>query len=145
MPPIAFEQLHTSPDTYVGHTVILGGDILSTHNTEQQTFVEVLHKPLDRLEAPLTTNQSSGRFMARCNEYLDPAVYTKGREVTIAGRVLGTHTGMVGEIEYIYALISCIETHLWSRPNPAVYRSYHHHYPGYWRPYYHRRRYWHHR
>jgi Outer membrane lipoprotein Slp family len=40
--------------------------------------------------------------MALCEGYLDPAVYSKGRQVTLAGRVLGTRTDMVGEIMYVY-------------------------------------------
>jgi len=36
--------------------------------------------------------------MALCEGYLDPVVYSKGRQVTLAGRVLGARTDTVGEI-----------------------------------------------
>ena len=47
--------------------------------------------------------------MALCEGYLDPAVYSQGRQVTLAGRVLGTHTDTVGEITYVYPLLACLE------------------------------------
>lgn len=131
IPPIAFAQIRADPDTYVGRTVILGGDILSTQNVAQNTFVEVLQKPLGGSEAPQITDQTGGRFMALCDGYLDPAVYAKERRVTIAGRVIGTHTGTVGEVEYVYPLIACLETHLWPRSTSAAVYNYYPD-PGYW-------------
>lgn len=125
VPPIPFTQLRANSDAYLGRTVILGGEILSTQNMQQQTFVEVLQKPLDSSETPLLTDQTGGRFMARCDGYLDPAVYTNGRLITIAGRVIGTHKGKVGEVSYVYPLITCLEMHLFPYPTrTAGYRYY---------------------
>ncbi len=135
-PPIPFNQLRANPEAFMGRTVILGGDILETRNTEEQTFLEVLQKPLDRLETPKRTDQTAGRFMARCQGYLDPAVYAKDRQVTIAGRVLGRHTGQVGEAEYVYPLISCLEFHLWSRSTSFYDTRDPWYYPWYWHPFY---------
>lgn len=112
-PPIAFEALRKDPDAFAGRTVIFGGDILKTENTEQQTSIEILQKPLDRYETPKLTDQTAGRFIAKCETYLDPAVYDKGRQITIAGKVLGRIEGEVGEAAYLYPAISCIELHLW--------------------------------
>ena len=125
-PPIPFSKLRQNPDAFMGRTVIVGGDVLSTRNTVQQTFVEVLQKPLDTLEVPLLTDQTEGRFMARCDAYLEPALYDKGRQVTVAGRVLGSYSGKVGDATYVYPLISCLEIHLWPKlTGIAVYA------PGY--------------
>jgi outer membrane lipoprotein len=132
-PPVPFPQLRADPDAYVGRTVIFGGDILSTRNVEQKTFIEILQKPLDRSETPQVTDQSGGRFMALCDGYLDPAVYAEGRQITVAGRVIGTHTGKVGEIEYVYPLLACLETHLLPRPT-AVADYYYYPDPWYWYP-----------
>ena len=128
-PPIPFRDLHANPEAFTGRTVILGGEILNTQNTENHTFVEVLQKPLDRSDAPRFTDKTAGRFMARCDTYLDPAIYAKDRQVTIAGQVLGRHTGQVGETEYVYPLMSCIETHLW--PHTVAHSHY-----GYYDPFY---------
>jgi starvation-inducible outer membrane lipoprotein len=41
------------------------------------------------------------------------AAYTAGRMVTVAGRVLGTHTDTVGERDTVYPLLACVEIYLW--------------------------------
>jgi outer membrane lipoprotein len=140
-PPVPFAQLRANPEAYQDHTVILGGEILSTENLQEGTRLEVLQKSLNRSEAPVRTDDTGGRFMALCSDYLDPAVYSKGRRVTVAGRVLGSYTGKIGEVVYVYPLISCQETHLWPRA-VAVAPSYYYdgwYWPRYpsilWRPY----------
>jgi len=112
-PTISFEALRKEPDAFKGRTVILGGDILKTQNTQQRTSIEILQKPLDHYEAPLITDQTAGRFIAQCDRYLDPAIYDRGRQITVAGKVLGSYAGQVGESDYLYPLISCGEVHLW--------------------------------
>jgi outer membrane lipoprotein len=103
--------------------MVLGGDILSTHNLTEGTLLEVLQKLLDATDGPLDTDRTEGRCMALCEGYLDPAVYSEGRQVTLAGRVLGTRTGTVGEITYVYPLLACLEVYLWP-PMPDTRISY---------------------
>ena len=117
---ITFEQLRVMPEIFIGRLVIVGGDILRTTNVPGATLLEVLHKPLDSEDRPLETDRSEGRFMVRCDRYLDPVTYTAGRVVTVAGRVLGTYTDKVGEIDYVYPLLACVEIYL--RPQ-TVYIS----------------------
>lgn len=133
---IPFAALQANPDSYRGRTVILGGQIMQTQNTPEGTFMEVIHKPLDGDDRPIHTDYSEGRFMARCERYLDPAVYTKGRQITLGGRILGAQAGQIGEMPYTYPLVSCLEVHLWPRvvvveprygPYPWWYRD-----PWYW-------------
>lgn len=136
-PPIPFSELRQNPDAFRGRTVIVGGDILSTRNAPQQTFVEVLQKPLGALETPLMTDRTEGRFMVRCDTYLDPALYDRGRQVTVAGRVLGSFSGKVGDAQYVYPLISCIEIHLWPKlTSISVYEPGYYIHPWYWYPLY---------
>jgi outer membrane lipoprotein len=142
-PPISFAELRANPEAYKDRTVILGGEILQTSNLREGTRLEVLQKPLDRAEAPLRTDRTGGRFMALCDDYLDPAVYAPGRRITVAGRVLGTYQGKVGEVDYLYPLISCQEKYLWAPVTtvPPAYYGYPwwywapYGYPWYWRPY----------
>jgi outer membrane lipoprotein len=111
-PPVPFAELRTNPDALKGRTVILGGEILQTSNLRDGTRVEILQRPLSESETPKLTDNTGGRFMAFCTEYLDPAVYAPQRRITVAGQVLGSYVGKVGEVEYTYPLISCEETHL---------------------------------
>ena len=131
-PVVSFEALRRDPEAFKGRMVILGGDILKTHNTPQHTSIEILQKPLDRFEAPLITDQTAGRFIAQCDQYLDPAIYAPGRQITVAGKVLGGYTGQVGKADYLYPLISCAELHLWPR---VSYETMYPVYPYPWRYY----------
>lgn len=132
---LSLAQIRSAPETYRDRTVVLGGDILSTRNLAEGTLLEVLHKPLDAIERPTVTDQTEGRFMALCEGYLDPAIYSKGRQITLAGRVLGSRMDTVGEITYVYPLLSCLEVHLWP-PRSSVTYAYPPGYPyGYWWPY----------
>jgi outer membrane lipoprotein len=109
---------------------MLGGDIVSIRNLTEGTLLEMLQKPLDATDRPLDTDQTEGRFMALCDGHLDPAVYSKGRQVTLAGLVLGTRTDTVGEITYVYPLLACLEVYLWP-PMPDTRTLYPY---GYWWP-----------
>ena len=129
---LSLAQLRAAPDSYKGHIVMLGGDIVSTRNLTEVTLLEVLQKPRDATDRPLATDQTEGRFMALCEGYLDSAVYSKGRQVTLAGRVLGTRTDTVGEITYVYPLLACLEVHLWP-PMPDTRALYPY---DYWWPWY---------
>ncbi len=151
---VSFAQLLAKPEAYTERVVIFGGDILHTRNVEQGTYLEILQKPLDSSHQPQFTDHTGGRFMAWCAQYLDPAVYKADRQITIAGRVLGSHTGQVGEVEYRYPLLDCLEIHLWSQPVAYQYEPFYigqywepwyGWYPWYWRSYHfrHRRHYRH--
>jgi outer membrane lipoprotein len=137
---ISFTQLQANPEAYKDRTVILGGKILNTHNVKEGSLLEILQKPLDRYERPSLSDRTEGRFMVRCEKYLDPAIYKQDREMTVAGRVLGARKGLIGETEYTYPLISCVELHLWPEPlPPSPYGPYPWWYwdDPFWRPYYH--------
>src|SRR5215510_11876625 len=101
-PSVSFAELRTNPEALKGRTVILGGEILQTTNLRDGTRIEVLQRPLSESETPKLTDTSGGRFMAFCKEYLDPAIYAQQRRITVAGQVLGTFSGKVGEVDYPY-------------------------------------------
>jgi outer membrane lipoprotein len=104
--------LFKTPEQYTGKTVILGGTIISAKNTDQGTYVEVLQKPLDYRGRPEDTDVSYGRFIIYHQEYLDAAIYSTGKDITVAGTVLGTMLHPLGEMQYPYLLIMAREIHL---------------------------------
>ena len=81
---------------------------MSTRNLTEGTLLEVLQKPLDATDRPLDTDRTEGRFMALYEGYLDPAVYSKGRQVTLAERVLGTRTDTVDWGDYVRLSPTCL-------------------------------------
>jgi outer membrane lipoprotein len=106
------EMLFKNPEAYKGKTVILGGIIISTRNSEEGTHIEVLQTPLDSRGRPKDTDYSYGRFIFFYEEYLDAAIFSKGKAVTVGGKVFGKTTRPLGDIEYTYPLIYAREVHI---------------------------------
>lgn len=104
--------LFRDPDAYRGRAVILGGIIISSMNTDDGTYIEVLQKPLNNQGRPREADESYGRFLVFSGEYLETAIYSRGREVTVAGQVMGKRVRPLGESQYSYLLIKGIELHL---------------------------------
>lgn len=100
------------PDAYKGRFIILGGIIASSVNTEEGAYIEVVQKPLDYRGMPEDTDISHGRFIILYEGYLDTAIYSQGREVTVAGEVIGKKIRPLGQIQYQYLLIKSRELHL---------------------------------
>ncbi len=138
-PTLTFDEVWRDPDRYRNQMVIWSGIIIKSENTKEGTLLEVLQKPADFIGRPIDIDKSYGRFLALYPEYLDTAIYSKGREVTIAGRVLEKRLLPLGEIEYAYPLILIKEIHLWRQirderwGHPCWW-----YYPHWWRyPYWH--------
>ena len=116
---IGVEQLRADPSSFTGR-VILGGEILTTLPKPGSTDIEILSRPLDRGDAPERTDVSQGRFLARTPEFLDPAIYARGRRITVLGTVAGSEERMVGDRPYTYPLVEALRIKLWPREGPWV-------------------------
>lgn len=104
--------LFKEPEACKGKTVILGGVIVSSLNTDEGTYIEVLQKPLNYRGKPEDSDISHGRFIIFHEAYLDTAIYSGGKEITVAGEVIGKRLRPLGEIQYQYPLIKSKELHL---------------------------------
>jgi outer membrane lipoprotein len=62
---------------------------------------------------PSDVKKTEGRFIFNSSNYLDPQVYKKGRQVTVAGKVIGEESRPVGEMNYRYPVIQSQEVYLW--------------------------------
>ncbi len=113
------EMLLRDPDAYMGKIVILGGVIVHSTNTKEGTYIEVVQKPLDYKGRIKDTDISSGRFLILYEGYLDAAIYSKEKGITVAGEVLGKIVRPLGEIQYPYLLIKGKEIHL-SEPGYGI-------------------------
>jgi outer membrane lipoprotein len=104
--------LFQQPDDLKGRTIIIGGSIVSSSNAPEGSYIEVIEQPLDYRGRPKNTDQSLGRFIVFHDGYLDTAIYSSGRHVTVAGEVIGKKSRPLGEINYQYPLIKAREVHL---------------------------------
>jgi outer membrane lipoprotein len=105
----------------IGKRVRWGGSIVATENRTQDTQIVIVTRPLDDYGRPQATGESLGRFIARVQGFLDPAVYDRNREITIAGVVDGSVTRSVGDYQYVYVLVRAEAVKLWE---PQVVRRY---------------------
>jgi outer membrane lipoprotein len=132
MRDVSFNQLRQSPDEYKGKVFILGGLIAETRFSEKGSQIEALSVPVDSLGYLRESGQPQGRFLAiypKSKGLLDPLVYKKGREITLAGEFVETRKGMIDEMEYVYPVFEIKEIHLWEER-----RDYYG--PNYYYPYY---------
>ncbi len=137
---LSLREVLVSPERYEGKVVIWSGTVLEAKNTPEGTLLKVLQKPADFQDRPKVTDVSEGRFLALERRYLDPAIYAKGREVTVAGTIVGKRTLPQGDIEYTYPLLEVKDLHLWRERIPDVYYAY----PYYGYPYFYSRWGWRH-
>ena len=110
---ISFQALLKDPEKYKGKLVLLGGQIMATTVGQGETWVEVLQHPLNWRQKPEDPDVSYGRFLLRFKDLRDPAVYTKGRMITVLGEVQGQRIMPFQKIEYTYPVLDPREFYLW--------------------------------
>jgi outer membrane lipoprotein len=116
---VSFIQLSKDPVAYQGKTVLVGGDVIETQNFSDKTQVVVLQRPLGRRGEPGVGDVSEGRFIIQAPGFLDPAIYSPGRKLTVAGTVVGKEVRPLGEIEYTYPVVEKRELYLWPEEESA--------------------------
>ena len=101
------------PGEHLGQRVRWGGTIIETDNLESATRLTVLGRPLGSAGRPRWSDESAGRFIAIVPEFLDPKLYAPDRRLTVAGTLLRTETGKVGEHPYTYPVVEADVWYLW--------------------------------
>jgi len=120
MPNITISQVQKNPQLFKGKIVMWGGKILKGINKEEGTLFEVLALPLNRKGRPRQVDKSEGRFLVLYKDYLDVAIYAKGREITVIGEIKGVKKLPLGEIKYTYPFLEAKKIYLWRLPQERV-------------------------
>ncbi len=111
----SLQTVRNSPGDYVGQMVIWAGEIIETKNERQGSCLQVLEKSTDISGEPKDDDSSGGRFLAVHDQYLDTAIYQRGRKVTVAGRLQEIRSLPLGATEYSYPVIRVEQLHLWPK------------------------------
>lgn len=111
---ITFKELKADPEKLKGTWLMLGGVIVSSRNAKEGTYIEIMQKPLESDGRPVDTDETEGRFLVQSEEYLDSAVYHRGRVITVVGEVAGQKTMPLDETTYQYPLLAAKAMHLWT-------------------------------
>lgn len=111
-----------------------GGTVIEVENEEHLTNIQLLYFPLNgdgslRLNAP-----NQGRFVIQSPEFLDPALYVKGSEITVAGIVSAETERIVGNKSLRLPVITIQAIYLWPRDQQSGYSGYR--YAPYYSDYY---------
>jgi len=140
---VPFADVQKSPEHYMTRTVLWGGVIIETNNRKGETDIKVMQTALDMEKRPVNLDKSEGRFIIRYTGFLDPVIYEKGREITIAGDIIGKKSYPLGDIEYDYPVVRAKAIRLWKKRTEYqdVNDPFRGHYPLWW----HRHPYWWHR
>lgn len=123
-PSLTFAQIFQSPDSFIGKTVVLGGEIVETRNYPGYAEIEVVQKQLDMLGYPDSRDVSGGRFIFLNPGYLESEIYAKGRSLVGAGTIKGTQVKPLENITYRYPVIEVGELHLWEDLTSDYYYYY---------------------
>lgn len=105
--------------SHSGARVRWGGTIITVQPAATETCFEVLAHAVDAQSRPRIRDASEGRFMACRSGFYDPEVFSKGRELTIAGTLDGTRMGRIGQFDYTYPKVAAETIFLWP-PRPLV-------------------------
>lgn len=82
----------------------MGGIIIQTETEKDMSFVQILFYSLDSSGYPLLSQEPEGRFVIASTDFLDPAIYTKGRVITVAGMLNGNVERSVGNKKDKYSI-----------------------------------------
>ncbi|MDD4932967.1 MAG: Slp family lipoprotein [Methylacidiphilaceae bacterium] len=81
-------EIAADPAAYQDRIVLFGGRIIETRLFEKGSVVLLSQRPLSAHDEPLRTAESGGRILIEYEGRLDPEVYSPGKRLTVAGRVL---------------------------------------------------------
>ncbi|HZN44866.1 MAG TPA: Slp family lipoprotein [Nitrospiraceae bacterium] len=143
---IPFAEIKSTPESFKGQPIVLGGQVLNAKRLKDGTRIEVLQLPLTSSNAPvIDLTQSQGRFIAIQREFLDPATIPHGTHLTVTGEVTGSITLPLDETEYNYPVIEVKNLNVWPPmadasqyqvpPYPYAYPYGRPFWGPYWRPY----------
>ncbi len=121
---IPLAQALRNPEQHRGTRVRWGGAITAVENRRDETWIEIVERPLDAGGQPRDTDKSAGRFLARVQGFLDPAIFAPKRLVTLAGALDGNSTRTIGEHPYTYPVVRIEHIYLWPIPSKATHHYY---------------------
>ncbi len=148
-------HLVETPEVFKDHLFIFGGVIVDTKLTTEGSQIEGIFVPVDRWGYLSESYPYYGRFIAlypRSRGLLDPMIYKKGREVSLAADFVEARKAKIDEMEYTYPVFEIRQVYLWDRyadypayyyyPYPYYYPYSYYPYPYYYGPWHRPYPYW---
>ena len=133
---IQFHQVLKNSSNFQNSPVRWGGTVIDVENEANETNLQILFYPLNYYGRPILNQPSSGRFITTSQQFLDPAIYANGTEITVVGNLQRTVEKQIGKKQVTIPVVEIEEHHIWPKYQPNYYRPY-----GYY-PYYYGYRYY---
>lgn len=112
---VDYAQATANPQQTVGQSARWGGVIADVRNGKDFTIIEMVNFPLKSWGRPIVKDQTNGRYLVLIDGFVDPAVYKKGRSLTVLGTLEAPQKGKIGEYTYLYPVIKASGYHLWEK------------------------------
>jgi outer membrane lipoprotein len=101
-----------------------GGIIIDIENEQQYSLVQVLLYPLNGYGRPRLDLANEGRFFIKSPDFLDPLIYKKDTEITVAGTLSGTLDKTIGKKVLAIPVIASTVMQLWPKYDNRNYYGY---------------------
>ncbi|GAB6183148.1 Slp family lipoprotein [Thermodesulfovibrio hydrogeniphilus] len=112
---ISLAQIKNNPSRYTDVVLLWGGRITNCSNAQDGTYIEILYLPLDNEGYPQEKDVSEGRFVVKSKNFLDCAIYSKGRYLTAVGQFKGFLEGKIDEMPYSFPFLEAKAIYLWKK------------------------------
>lgn len=130
---VHLDQVRSNIGAHRGTPVRWGGTVIDVENEANVTRMQILYYPLSNSGRPRVYRETEGRFVVQTPNFLDPAIYKQGAEVTVTGTVAGTIERAVGKKMLALPVVEIGNIYLW--PEEQYRDVYYGPYMGYY-PYY---------
>jgi len=110
---LAYSYAIQDPARYKNVPVRWGGLIAEVETEQNESFLQVLLYPLNSYGRPLLDEQPQGRFVVKSTKFLDPLVYAKNSEITVAGSLSGNINRTIGKKVMSLPLVLSTTLYLW--------------------------------
>ncbi|MEQ1638749.1 MAG: Slp family lipoprotein [Methylococcales bacterium] len=94
---VSYAQAKQNINSYKNTPVRWGGVIIEVENEQSYSLLQVVYYPLNYTGRPQLSKAPEGRFVVKSTDFLDPAIYTKNKEITLAGVLNGDIERIIGK------------------------------------------------
>lgn len=136
---IGFNEVKTNIASFHNMPFRWGGRIINVTNEESFSQAQLLFFPLNRYDRPNTNRETQGRFAITRAQFLDPAIYKEGTEVTVTGILSGEIKQLIGKKMLTLPLLKIDHIHTWPDRSSYDDRFYYSPYSSYSHYPFHRR------
>ncbi|KIE58372.1 starvation-inducible protein [Methylacidiphilum kamchatkense Kam1] len=116
----SFSLLSARPSAFIGQNVLLGGVIQRCMNHEGESLMLIIQKPLDpTTDKPIVQSPSKGKFYLWYKGKVDPKVYSTGKTITVAGKIVSPFKTSIESPHYL--IVEGEEFFLWPKESLPSY------------------------